>query len=127
MTRRSLALALLFASGCLTGTLNNDPPDPRPDAGSDPGSLARAAFDTDVKPLLTSFCAGCHVAAQPAFMADDMYTTMMGWPGLIDLTAPTASLLLTKGSHQGPAWTSDQRPPIEAWLELEVTARGSGT
>jgi cytochrome c553 len=125
MLRRASALILLLTSGCPDGSITSSS---EPDAGADPAAAARAAFDADVAPLLTSFCGACHVAAPPAFMAPDpdMYATVMAWPGLIDLDTPSASRLLVKGAHAGPAWTADQLPTIQAWIQLEADAREPG-
>jgi len=89
---------------------------------------ARAAFDTEVSPVLSAVCTACHQAAGPGqgFLTPnpDAYTTLLNWPGIIDLERPTRSRLLTRGPHAGPGLTETQHDTVLRWIELEVAARG---
>ncbi len=89
---------------------------------------ARASFDTTVLPILQATCAACHIAGGtgPGFMTPnpDAYSTMMGWPDLVSLTAPADSRLLTRGMHAGPAFTMEQKRQVRAWIDLEIEATG---
>jgi len=89
---------------------------------------ARAAFDTDVSPILSAVCTACHQAAGPGqgFLTPnpDAYTTLLNWPGIIDLERPTRSRLLTRGPHAGPGLNEEQHDNILRWIELEIAARG---
>ena len=124
-----LLAAAVVAAGCeMTGELHGSgTPSPGVDAGDDTAQIARAAFDSDVAPLLEGFCAACHSAADSVgFMAPDpdMYSSVTTWPLLIDLENHSSSRLLSKGVHDGPAWTADQRAIIGDWLGLETIAAG---
>jgi mono/diheme cytochrome c family protein len=123
---RSLLPTLLLIAGCGTGTIDGQMA--APDAGEqDPLAVAREAFDTTVQPLLEGFCAACHSATDAVgFMAPDpdMYSAVMTWPTLVDIESPASSRLLTKGSHDGPAWTAEQKTVIMDWLAIEADARG---
>ena len=123
-----LAVAVA-AAGCeMTGELHgSETPNPGVDAGDDTAQIARAAFDDDVAPLLQGFCGACHSAADSVgFMAPnpDMYSSVTTWPLLVDLENHSSSRLLSKGVHDGPAWTADQRAVIGDWLGLETIAAG---
>jgi cytochrome c5 len=89
---------------------------------------ARAAFDLEVSPVLSAVCTACHQAAGPGqgFLTPnpDAYTTVLNWPGIIDLERPTRSRLLTRGPHAGPGLTETQHDTVLRWIELEVAARG---
>ncbi len=101
---------------------------PGDDTVEDPAvTAARTAFDEDVAPILDGFCGACHTGMPNIdFMRPnpDIRTAMLGWPSLIDLTAPTSSALLTQGAHTGPAFTPDQSSIVLEWIELEVVAAG---
>ena len=97
------------------------------DAGGEveltPEEEVQLQFDTDVAPLLTSFCAGCHGTDTSVPFMDNgngMYGSVMEWPNLISLKVPGASSLLTKGAHSGPAWQPEQATIIRAWIDAEA-------
>jgi len=94
-----------------------------PDAGVETVATARAAFDRDVLPLVTTMCSGCHANGDMAIawmkQTPDEYTTMKGWPHLLELGAPATSMLLVKGMHQGPAWSAEQSAQILSWIDME--------
>jgi mono/diheme cytochrome c family protein len=123
-----IALVVLLVSGC-TGLVDgwgSDPTPPaadEPDAALPPTSAARAKFDQDVLPLVNGTCAGCHGGSPvgPAWMKPDpdVYSTMVAYPHLLELDSPATSMLLTKGQHQGPAWSVEQAATILEWIQLE--------
>lgn len=102
------------------------------DDGADDGSEAELAaiesFDKDVMPILSANCAACHATMPNVdFLKSepDPRQRMMEWPDLVVLTSPSDSLLLNKGSHEGPALTVDQSAVILEWIQLERVAAGS--
>jgi hypothetical protein len=120
--RVTAALGLAFAAAGCVGDITGS------DGDSAATTAAKAKFAADVQPILDGFCAACHSGGMPniEFMMPnpDARTQMLGWTGLIDLTAPTSSTLLTKGPHTGPALTPDQAAIMLDWIELEVVAAG---
>lgn len=115
----SLAAAL-WATAC-TGEIMN------PGGDSPEVAAAKAKFQSEAMPILSSFCGSCHTGqANIDFMKPDpdIRTRMLGWDGLIDLTAPSQSHLLNKGAHTGPALTPDQSATLLDWINLEVAAAG---
>jgi len=102
-----------------------------PDAADPLGAAraaARTAFDADVLPIMNAVCTACHVGggAGQGFLTPnpDSYTTLLNWPGIIDLERPSRSRLITRGPHAGPGLTAEQHDKVLAWIELEVAARG---
>lgn len=122
-----LVLASSACTGLITGGSSGGGGD---DTGDDEASgsaavAAREKFDKHVLPLLDSNCKGCHVGddGQGWMKATpDAYTTIMGWPNLVSIISPESSRLLTKGMHQGPAWTPEQAATVLSWLSLERDA-----
>jgi hypothetical protein len=87
-------------------------------AGSAP---VAAEFDEDVNPILSLRCHACHDAGllgAPAF--GHTAASYQAYKGglLLDCADPAASLLIAKGMHDGPAFTDEEIPRIESWLEL---------
>lgn len=92
------------------------------------GESAREVFERDVQPLLTTSCGSCHAVAAsgaPLFLTPDpdVYDSVKSWPGLIDLESPSASRLVRKGAHAGPAWSTPQAGLVTRWLEMEAAER----
>lgn len=122
----STLLAVSFGSLACVGSAPTFKGEPTPDAAGDltPEEEVQLQFETDVAPLLTSYCSACHGSntAVP-FMEDGsaMYRSVMEWPNLISLQVPGASSLLAKGAHQGPAWQPEQSTIIRAWIDAEAT------
>lgn len=74
-------------------------------------------------------CVGCH-AKQPTidFLAPGdvelAYTSVFEFqPPVLEVEAPSSSLLLTMGEHTGPALTAPESAAVLGWLETEKTAR----
>jgi mono/diheme cytochrome c family protein len=128
MSRIALSTLLAVSLGSLAcvGDAPTFSGEPTPDA--DVGELTpeeevRLQFETDVAPLLTSFCSACHGSATTVpFMEDGnaMYSSVMEWPNLISLKVPGASSLLSKGAHSGPAWQPDQATTVRSWIDAEA-------
>jgi len=78
-------------------------------------------------------CAGCH-GAQPTIdflapgTADGAYASVFAFqPAIIDLDAPSASLLVTMGKHTGPALDPTSAQVVLDWLEQEKKERVTTT
>lgn len=89
---------------------------------------ARDTFVQRAWPMLSS-CVGCH-ATQPSIdflapgQADTAYKTLFDFqPPVIDVGAPSASLLVTMGKHTGPALGTDASNAIIEWLTAEREER----
>ena len=94
---------------------------------SEEARAALEAFDKEVMPILTANCAACHATMPNVdFLKSepDPRERMMEWPDLVDLDSPSDSLLLNKGSHEGPALTIDQSAVVLEWIQLERAAAG---
>jgi hypothetical protein len=99
--------------------------------GSDEEQAAVSAekqfFSQKVYPELSRACASCHATGKsgsPIFLSDNAegsYKAIEGTPGYI--AAKTASPIVQKGQHSGPALTSDQEEILTEWLDKEVLAR----
>ncbi len=131
---RSLpCLALLAPAliGCQAAVVTA-PGFPVPGADAGPRAGARGLFEAEVEPLIDAQCARCHASAvvAPVFVdAVDTYAAVMGYPGLVVPGAPGASSLVTKGLHDGPAWSAADDATIRAWIEAEgaPVGRDGGT
>jgi hypothetical protein len=131
-----LMLSALLATGCLN-FLNS---------ASDPGGATELAqaerqeFEQNVAPLLHSTCESCHNGSNtsaPAFLqlmqqysnphdqAMALHDQVITWPNLVVPQTPSDSLLLSKGQHEGPAWTNDQSSTIRHWIEDEQKAKAA--
>ncbi|HEU5057860.1 MAG TPA: hypothetical protein VFU21_15115 [Kofleriaceae bacterium] len=128
--RRLLSIAFSVATacglvGCTAGEIAL-----RESGDDDASEAERAAlesFDKQVMPILSANCAACHATMPNVdFLKSepDPRQRMMEWPDLVDLQAPSDSLLLNKGSHEGPALTVDQSAVILEWIQLERVAAG---
>lgn len=77
-------------------------------------------FYTDVEPIITPLCGGCHSVLgtnAPSFMmkTPDMLQNMLAYPGIIG-SSPQTSRLYMKGVHEGPAFTPDQLTVVGNWI-----------
>ncbi|HEU5057974.1 MAG TPA: hypothetical protein VFU21_15690 [Kofleriaceae bacterium] len=89
-------------------------------------------FDEVVSPILSLRCHSCHdvgLLDAPAFghTAASYQAYKQGL--FLDCVDPSRSLLIAKGLHDGPAFTDDETPRIESWLELWAmeTSRCTGS
>jgi hypothetical protein len=91
-------------------------------------------FNSTVSPLLQSECASCHVG--PETSTTDMFLGQTNnatsyYNGIVNDAAvngdwnPSAAQLLTKGTHEGPAWTATQASTVQTWLLAEAQIRGT--
>jgi hypothetical protein len=146
--RRSVLLALMI-SGCVgsydAGTPGTPgtpamPGTPAPSTPAKPTSTpdmatapqapaaptARQLFDTNVSPMLLSNCSSCHAGTPPTqgptFLGAgqaNFYANLKADSRFVNNTA-AQSLLLTKGAHEGPAWSQANGNLILAWLTQEI-------
>ncbi len=122
----STLLAASFGAACV-GDAPTFTGDPTPDANTaelTPEEEVELQFNTEVAPLLTNFCSACHGPETTVpFMgpsAEEMYSSVKEWPNLVSLQAPSASSLITRGAHSGPAWQPDQLTVVRQWIEAEA-------
>lgn len=118
----SIACAL---AGCTAGeiALRDDDSDEM----SEELRAALESFDKEVMPILQANCAACHATMPNVdFLKSepDPRQRMMEWPDLVKIESPSESLLLNKGSHEGPALTVDQSALVLEWIQLERAAAG---
>lgn len=122
--QRALLAAGFLLSGCSLPPLEENLPQ-LDEVEIDP----KAIFEKRVKPEMLQSCS-CHqvvtMGIQP-FLASPEYDAITGYTMGKFLTAvPEQSLLLTKGKHQGPAFTDTQFYAVRGWLDVEATTRGLG-
>jgi hypothetical protein len=137
MSVRSLILIVLTAtaSGCLGSALNGDDGSGGGSGGSGGGNVDMAPdvvgkFYSDVEPIITPACGGCHGmtgTAAPAFMMaqPDMLQNLLSYPGIIS-SSTQKSRLYMKGLHEGPAFTPDQLMTVGAWIDFYNANRAIG-
>jgi hypothetical protein len=126
-SRRSTSAAL-----CTIGTLLGGCLDSQNLSMDEPILSARDAFVSQAWPALTG-CAGCH-GSQPAIdflapgTAEGAYETLFAFqPPVVDVEVPSASRLLTMGTHTGPELGREAAVEVLAWLQAERDERlGSG-
>ena len=131
-----LVLVVLLAplAGCNAGLISMARHGTGDDGGrvgdgglSDAAPLAaRDIFERSARPLFELRCASCHgdggTASAPDFLASrpSVYENLKGWPALVDTARPADSRVITKGRHDGPAWTTTEATTIRAWLDAEA-------
>lgn len=127
MTGRVLSLLAMtmVASGCLGSALTGGDGGGGGGAGGSGGPADMTPdvvgqFFSQVAPVLTPACGGCHGVtgtAAPAFMlaTPDMLQNLLAYPGIIGPT-PAKSRLYAKGQHEGPALTPDQQTIVGNWI-----------
>lgn len=111
------AIAIALLSGCLDEATSTQTP-----------TTARERWNQQAWPALGA-CVGCH-GSQPAldFLApntvEGAYATVFEFqPPVIDVGAPSSSLLLTMGKHTGPALDPNSAAMVLGWLEAERDER----
>lgn len=107
-----------------------------------PNSMAKAMFDQNVYPIIssktaTSGCAmsGCHMVGNNpgstqfvAATATDGYGTITSYQALVGNFTATSAGLLTQiaAGHNGRVYSADEQKAITDWLAQEVLERGQG-
>ncbi|HEY0193440.1 MAG TPA: hypothetical protein VGC42_20125 [Kofleriaceae bacterium] len=131
----AVAMAML---GACVGGIDNGTGGSGDDGSGGSGSgtqNAKALFDSSVAPLLTANCATCHVGPETSstnmFLGADglssYYTTLTNDRAINGGFDASAATLLSKGQHEGPAWSTANKATITTWLMAELTARGVQT
>jgi hypothetical protein len=148
---RNILLAVIAATGlvgCVGGIDTNPGPgsgsgsDPGPGSGSgDPGTVVGTAqskqlFDSNVYPILSSKCMGCHnastpMAGAPGFVApsaSDGYKVATASAQLIGDLKPADAHILTRiaAGHNGATYSQTDITNITDWLTAELNARQGG-
>ncbi|MGZ3425123.1 MAG: hypothetical protein ACXVCV_00675 [Polyangia bacterium] len=124
------------ASGCLGSALTGGDGGNGGNGGGGSGGAADMApdvvgkFYSDVEPILTPACGGCHSVTgttAPAFMVaqPDMLQNLLAYPGIIG-SSPEKSRLYMKGLHEGPAFTPDQKTTLGDWITFFNANRAVG-
>src|SRR5262245_19678117 len=116
------ALALAACDGSFTGTGPID---------QDPAAIARADFESNVRPALATSCQSCHGSLAggigPGFLiAPDVYQSLMD-SGLVMGGDPSMSRLYTYGqsaTHTGTELTPDQAELVRALIEMDPPPAG---
>lgn len=123
MVRLSIFTAVaLMAVGC-TGLIDNGG-----GGGTPEERMARDKWISKALPRLTEACTVCHASQTNIdFLAGDsdlaIRDTLVGWPvAIVNFDAPQSSRLITKGPHNGPAFTVEQASDILDWLNAEKAA-----
>ena len=136
-----LAATLVAAAGCNVGTFHYDTDGGGGSGGSggtigsggsgggSGGSTGQQYFQQNVSPNLSAKCSACHMGTGPGpggaprFLGTQpsgFYAAIRADARMYTPAAPATSLLVTKGSHEGPAWTSGEAANITDWLTLEA-------
>jgi len=153
---RTLLSILATASllGACVGDLSQDPGPTAPvvnpstgDDGQDPSSnpaggdltIAKAAYDADVHPIMNAKCSGgsCHSQTATgttllrfvATQSTDGWAMTVGSQALVANFASTAAPVLTyisPGNHKGVTYTATEVTKITGWLDKELAARATG-
>jgi hypothetical protein len=95
-------------------------------AEAGPGSVqGRAVFET-ILPDLSSTCGGaCHAqgaGGAPLWLGPpDPYISAVSFPGIV-VANPGASIVITKGRHEGPALQDPLLTQVTQWLTVEAAA-----
>ena len=134
--RNQMLLAAVASAliGCVGGIEDSTPPDPDPDP--DPTATPRDQFNSKVMPLLAA-CQGCHVGpitsptnpflGETLGSQDGYYAALEKDRGVTGGWDAAAATMLTKGAHEGRAWTPAEAQTITAWLTAEQMVRGVDT
>jgi hypothetical protein len=127
------AIAIAFGSTACVGSLTTGPDDG--DDPIEPLSEARQMFETEVRPMLTAACAGCHsgtIDQSPlkflgAQGETGYYAAVTAEPSVTGGYEPGLSNMLNKGQHDNGsarAWNDLEKGTITSWLLAEADERG---
>ena len=108
------AVMVACAAGCIGSAITSgggnkkktDMATAVPDMAQDP----KLVFAASIQGVIVSDCGQCHAQPNgsfPPFLVapdgGDVYTTFTAWPNMVAAT-PETSLILTKGTHEGPSY-----------------------
>ena len=133
MRNQTLFASLALMLGACVGGIDMPGTGSGSGSGSDPGTTPRAEFDADVAPLVGAKCAACHVGPETSptnmFLGqsqtnDSFYNGITNDRAINGGFSPGAASILTKGAHEGPAWSGTEAQAISSWLEAEAAVRG---
>ncbi len=93
-------------------------------------NTAHGYYVAHVHPSLIQTCGGCHnpdgQVGAPAFLdydAELSHPMSKGYPNIVKDPA-TDSILITKGPHEGPGLTVDQKAIVTTWINMELSENG---
>lgn len=99
----------------------------------DPRAALRGFFNQNVLPLMEGTCASCHAGSRQfiEFMQPDdnfptPYDKVVNWPSMVNVEDPGQSRIVTKGLHEGRAWTVEELNIINPWLTMEAEFGSTG-
>jgi hypothetical protein len=134
----TILLAVLGAAGCvgslepMTGDDDDDDTPADVDAGTVPASAGRQLYDRDLAAMVEQECAACHAGAvgtQPyKFLgavgnSADNYDALVSDQAVIGGWNPALATILTRGAHDGRAWTDAEKAKFSAWMAQEAMDR----
>ncbi len=128
LVRLTVAATAVISVGC-TGLIDDGG-----ESGLTPEqAAAREAWTSGAQPVLQDNCASCHAGSREgiAFLEGmpDVYAQkedlLTYTPLVVNLTAPQSSRILTKGMHEGPAFTATQTAAVLDWIQKEKDAAGT--
>ncbi len=134
----SIVTALVFATGCVGGIDNTNPPPDGTDAGVTAGSMARTMYKTNVHPIMNR-CTGaaCHSVTGAAgggqsrfadSSADTSYDAVVRAPLMVgSFNAQAGVVTKIAGGHNSITYTSAEQGSISAWLSQEAKEHMGGT
>src|SRR5690349_5598730 len=131
------AIAIALGSAACVGQLSTTGDDSTGD-DTTTQSEARQMFESQVSPMLTAACAGCHsgpIDQQPLKYLGNTgstgyYDAITAEPSVIGGFDPGLANLINKGEHDNGgarAWTTDEQGVLTSWLLLEAEERGIET
>jgi hypothetical protein len=93
---------------------------------------AKRTWVAEAQPVLAQNCSACHngsranigflIGNDPLSQRDALLAYD---PPVVNTTAPASSRLITKGLHEGPAFTASQTATVLDWLQKQKDADGS--
>ena len=121
------AMVLLLLAGCTIDFV--DDPKPPPEPPPPMLTTAERAWREQALPVFKAQCIVCHgngAVGTIGFLAGndewEIRQTILA-SGEVNLDQPTASRLLQKGSHTGPAMTAQMASSILSWIQAERDER----
>lgn len=127
MVRLSAGALMMLAAASCTGLIDGGS-----DGKSEEQKNAQELWEKDAYPVVKDACNGCHNGSRAnigfledaSMTADGMREKLMAYtPSVVNLDAPSSSRLVSKGLHDGPAFTAEESGKVVQWLQAEKTAR----